>query len=281
MTHEEGTFSGAGGLDLYRQAWRPEGAVRAALAVVHGFGEHSGRYQSVVDALVPRGFAVHSFDHRGHGRSPGQRGHVHGWAEFRQDVGAFLDLVRAVEGDRPIFVMGHSLGGLMVLEFALHHPDGLCGIIASGPSLAPPGISPFLLALGRFLSRLWPRFSMDTRLDSSRISRDPAVVEAYRNDPLVHRLGSARLGAEMQRAVAWVHAHADRWRLPLLVVHGGADRLVPSEGSRAFHAKVTFGDKELRILPGGYHEPHNDVDREEFLEYLAAWLESRLATQVP
>lgn len=276
MEHWHSTFEGTGGLQLFVQRWRPEGGSRATLAIVHGFGEHSGRYANVVEYLVPKGYTVYGYDLRGHGRSPGQRGYINRWEEFREDTRAFLALVTREEPDRPLFLMGHSLGGLIVLDYAIRYPEGLRGVIASGPALAQTTASPLLMLLSRVLSRLWPRFSLDTHLDATAISRDPAVVEAYRNDPLVHSLGTARLGTEMTATMDWVNAHAANLRVPLLILHGGADRLVPADASRAFFEQVALEDKERHEYEGGYHEPHNDLGKEQALADLEAWLERHL-----
>ncbi|MCS7177678.1 MAG: alpha/beta hydrolase [Anaerolineae bacterium] len=276
MRHSEGTFAGFGGLPLYYQSWRPEGEPRAIVILVHGFGEHSGRYMNVVSHLVPRGHAIYALDHRGHGRSPGPRGYIHDWEEFREDIRAFVRMVAEQEPGRPLFLMGHSMGGLIVLEYALRYPEGLSGVIASGPVLAQVGLSPVLMVLARVLSRLWPRFAMNTGLDATSISRDPEVVATYRADPLVHSTGTARLGTEMTRAIRWTHEHAREWRLPLLILHGGADRLVPPEGSRRFFEHVPIADKERIEYEGGYHEPHNDTHRAQVLADLERWLERHL-----
>lgn len=274
IVHSVGSFRGAGGLHLHYQHWRSDTTPPAAiLALVHGFGEHSGRYGNVVEHLTERGYAVYGFDNRGHGRSPGQRGHINAWAEFREDVGAFLSLIGEREPGLPLFLMGHSLGGLIVLDYALHHPEGLAGVIASGPVLGPPDISPALLMLSRLLSRLWPRFSLSAGLDAGSLSRDPSVVQAYRDDPLTHDRASARLGTEMAAAVRWTQAHAADLRLPLLIVHGGADRLVPPEYSRLFFENVTFADKERHEYEGVYHEPHNDIEARRVLDDISAWLD--------
>lgn len=276
MLHEEGTFRGHNGLELYYQCWRPEGTPRAVLVIVHGFGEHSGRYINIVNHLVPRGYAIWSFDHRGHGRSPGRRGFIRSWDEFREDVRLFVNMVCQREQRPPVFLMGHSMGGLIVLEYALHYPEGLQGVIASGPALAQVGVSPALLKMAQLMSRIWPGFTMDIKLDATSISRDPAVVAAYQADPLVHSKASARLGTEMARAMAWTHEHAHQWRLPLLILHGGADRLVPPEGSRRFYERVPIADKEYHEYEGGYHEPHNDVHCDQVLRDLEGWLEAHL-----
>lgn len=278
MAHDEGTFRGAGGIELYEQRWLPDaGEARAVVAIVHGFGEHSGRYTNMVDRLVPAGYAVYAFDLRGHGRSPGQRGHVDRWTEYREDVGAFVCHVSEREPGRPLFLLGHSMGGLIVLEYAEQHPEGLRGVIASGPLLAQPGISPVKLALGRVISRVYPRFSLDTGLDVTAISRDPAVVEAYRKDPLVHGRGTARLSTEIAAAQARTLAGAPTWTLPLLIIHGAADRLAPATGSRAFFERVPAGvDKERDEIPDGAHEPHNDTSQRQALDILQGWLDRHL-----
>jgi alpha-beta hydrolase superfamily lysophospholipase len=246
------------------------------LVIVHGFGEHSGRYMNVVNHLVPKGYAIYALDHRGHGRSPGPRGYINSWEEFREDVRAFVRRVAEREMGRPLFLMGHSMGGLIVLEYALHYPEGLKGVVASGPALAQVGVSPALMGMARVLSRIWPRFAMDTGLDATSISRDPEVVAAYQADPLVHSIGTARLGTEMTRAMLWTHEHAREWQLPLLIIHGSADRLVPPEGSHRFFENVPVADKEHIEYEGGYHEPHNDTHRAQVLADLERWLERHL-----
>ena len=272
MEHNEGTFTGFGGLELYYQRWRPEGRPKAVLPIVHGFGEHSGRYGNVVDWFVPQGYAVYAFDLRGHGRSPGPRGYINEWAEFRGDVRSFLELVHEQEPERATFLLGHSMGGLIALEYALHHPEGLAGVIASGPVLAQVGVSPLLLALSKVLSGILPRLTLDTKLDATAISRDQAVVEAYVNDPLVHSLGTPRLSTELTRAVEWTQAHAAEMRIPCLIVHGSADRLAPPEGSRVFYENMMLTDKERQVYEGYYHEVFNDVGKERALAAVEAWI---------
>jgi len=276
MNHSENTFSGFKGLKLYYQCWRPEGEPRTTLAIVHGFGEHSGRYGNVVDWFVPKGYAVYAFDLRGHGRSPGPRGYVSRWAVFREDVKAFLELVHEQEPGQAVFLLGHSMGGLIVLEYALHYPEGLTGVIASGPLLAQANMSPSLVTLSKILSGVLPWLTLDTKLDATSISRDPAVVETYVNDPLVHSLGTPRLGTELTRAIEWTQAHAAEMRVPCLIVHGSADRLVPPEGSRIFYESMTLADKERQTYEGYYHEVFNDVGKEQVLAAAEAWIERRL-----
>jgi alpha-beta hydrolase superfamily lysophospholipase len=279
MIHNEGTFSGYGGLELYYQCWLPEGVSKAILAIVHGHGERSGRYGNVVDWLVPRGYAVYAFDLRGHGRSSGPRGHIERWDVLREDLAAFLALVRAQEPGQALFLVGHSLGGLIALEYVLHHPEGLAGVVASGPLLTEPGISPLLITLSKVLSSVLPRLALKSGLDTTALSRDPAVVAAYVSDPLVHSFGTARLGVELVKAVEWTQAHAADLALPCLIVHGAADRICPPEGSRIFYENVAVADKERQVYEGYYHEVYNDVGKERVLAAVEAWIERHLPTK--
>jgi alpha-beta hydrolase superfamily lysophospholipase len=276
MMHFEGTFRGYGGLELYYQHWRPEATPRAVLVVVHGYGEHSGRYGNVVDWFVPRGYAVYALDMRGHGRSAGKQGYVESYSEYRADVAAFLDLVCSEEPDREVFLLGHSQGGLTVLDYVLHDSTGLAGVVASGPVLCPPGISPVLLQLSRLLSNVWPGLTLTTGLDASALSRDRAVVDAYVNDPLVHGKGTPRLSTEVMDTAEWTQSHASDMALPCLIVHGGADRLCAPEASRRFFENVTFADKEHIEYEGYYHEVFNDLGKEKVLADVEAWLDRHL-----
>lgn len=276
MEHFEGTFHGDGGIELYYQGWCPQGTPRATLAIVHGFGEHSGRYGNVVNWFVPRGYAAYAFDVRGNGRSPGPRGYVGRFEEYREDLRAFLDLVRGIQPDGPLFLLGHSQGGLIVLNHVLHDPSGIDAVVASSPALGRLPVSPFLLVLARALSRVWPTFRLATGLDVTALSRDESVVQAYVADPLVHNMGTPRLGTELMAAIEWTQAHAADLSLPCLIVHGTDDRICPCEASQAFFDRCSYAGKERLTYEGGYHELFNDLDRERVLADVQAWLEGHL-----
>lgn len=276
MQHDEGTFEGTGKLKLYYQRWQPDGLIRATVGIVHGLGGHSGLFETAVQTLVPQGYQIYGFDLRGHGRSPGQRGYLHRWSEFRQDVHHFVQLIQQETVDRPCFLWGHSLGGVIVLDYALHHADGLQGVIASAPALGPVGISPVRMVIGRLLSWIWPRFSLKTGLNHIPGSRDPRVVAAQTQDPLRHLHGTARLATEFLAAKAWVQDHASELQLPLLILHGSADLVADPGGSRAFFERVVFPDKERYEYDGAYHEIHDDINREEVLADVTGWLERYL-----
>jgi alpha-beta hydrolase superfamily lysophospholipase len=276
QAHQEGWFKGAGGLSLFRQSWRPAGPTRAVLINVHGLGDHSGLYATLVEHFTTRGIAVYAPDVRGNGRSPGQRGYVERWEEYLEDLERFIAVVRQEEPDRPMFLLGNSLGGLIVLDYALHSPEGIRGVIAASPPLGRLGVPAPLLALGRVFSRIWPRFSVRTGMDLSGLARDPVVLQTVLADPLFHRVGTARLSTEVAAAIARVQAAAPRFPLPLLVLHGSADRMVPPEGSRAFVARVGHPDRELREYPGAYHVLFADLDYERVLTDVEQWIVARL-----
>lgn len=276
MKHQQGRFRGAGGIELFYQSWSPDEAPTATVALVHGLGEHSGRYQNVVDCFVPRGWAVYGFDHRGHGRSPGRRGHIDSFADFREDVAAFLKLVNSEEPAVPLVLFGHSLGGLVVLNYALHHPQGLDAVIASSPHLSDPPVAGWKTFLAGLLSAVWPSFTLGTGLDQTALSRDRQVVAAYRADALVHDRGTARLSTEVADAVQWTQENAARFEPPLLLIHGDADQVCVPEGSAAFYESCGCARKLRLLYTGGYHEPHNDIHRERVLIDMAHWVEQQL-----
>jgi len=276
QANQDGWFRGAGGLSLFRRTWRPAGPTRVILINVHGLGDHSGLYPALVEHFTARGIAVYAPDVRGNGRSPGQRGYVERWDEYREDLERFIAVVRQEEPDRPIFLLGNSLGGLIVLDYVVHRSEGIRGVIAASPPLGRLGVPAPLLALGRVLSLVWPRFSVRTGMDLSGLARDPVVVETVLADPLFHRVGTARLSTEVVAAIARVQAAAPRFPLPLLVLHGSADRMVLPDGSRAFVARVGHPDRELREYPGAFHVLFADLDRERVLTDVERWIAARL-----
>ena len=274
-------FAGAEGLQLVGACWPPRGdageAPRAVVALVHGISEHSGRYSAVVDHLTESRFAVCAFDLRGHGKSPGRRGHIDSWSQYRDDLSAFLDQVRARSPGIPVFIYGHSLGALIVAEYVLWHPDGLAGMIVSGIPLRPAGVAKLpLVLLAKSLSRIWPTFSVSLGVGGSRLSRDPEIMRAYNEDPMVHHTGTARWGTETLAAIARVRSRMSEIRLPILILHGGADPVNSVQGSRELYESVSSADKELQVYPGGMHEPHNDVNRGEVVKDVEKWLSRQL-----
>lgn len=277
--YEEGHLTTYDGLQLYMQRWLPDGVARANLAVVHGIGEHCGRYQDFAAWFVPLGYAVYTFDLRGHGRSEGRRGHIKSWTDFREDVRIFLADISSHAPDLPTFLVGHSLGGLIVLDYGLHNAAGLTGVIVSGPALAMgDGVPAFLLFMAKVLSSIAPGLQMHNKLDVEGLSRDKAVVRAYVDDPLVHDLATPRLAAEMQRVMQQTMARANDWpaNVPLLILHGGSDPICPAEASERFEVNAGAKDKTRRVYPDLLHEVYNELGRDAVLQDVEMWLAAHL-----
>jgi alpha-beta hydrolase superfamily lysophospholipase len=278
LEHREGTFSGSGGIPLYYQAWLPSRPRRAVLVNLHGLGDHSGLYPNLAAHFPAGGIALYAYDMRGNGRSAGQRAYVRRWSEYRDDLHVFLNQVRQWEPGLPLFLLGNSLGGLVVLDYTLQHPNGLAGVIAAATPLGEVGVPPILMALGRLLSRVLPRFSLNVGMDLSGLARDPSVVEAVLADPLFHRRGTARLSTEVTAAIDRVQELAGNIAVPVLVLHGSADRMVPPDGSRSFFAKVRYPDREFREYPDAYHGLFADLDFERVLQDVERWVEAHISS---
>ena len=222
---------------------------------------------------MPLGYAIYGLDLRGHGRSGGRRGTIEGWEDYRSDLRAFLLEIRRTETDSPVFLLGQSLGGLIVLEFALRYPRDAQGVIASAPSLSVPNLSPLLINLLKALSPIWPHLTLSPRFDVSAVSRDPEEAKKLVEDPLTDPRLSPRLAVETVAALQWVQAHAGEFQVPLLLIHGTADPLTSPEGSQAFFERVATEDKVLKLYEGGYHQAFIDTNREEVLADIVQWLD--------
>jgi acylglycerol lipase len=278
MRHQEGFLEGIGGPRIYYQSWLPDAAPKAILLIVHGLAEHSGRYANVVGHFVPRGYAVFGLDHVGHGKSDGKRVFIERFRDFIDPLRQCRALIHAQHPGIPVFLVGHSLGGLIGATYLLDRQDEFHGAVLSGPAVkVPKNISPAVILIGRVVSALLPGLGI-VPLAHDGVSRDASVVEAYVNDPLVHTGKiTARLGAEMLKAMEHIAMQAPRIRLPLLVLQGGADKLVDKEGARMLHERAGSTDKTLKIYDGLYHEVYNEPERASVLAEVEGWIESRLA----
>lgn len=275
LDHKEGCFDGAGGVKIFYQRWLPSDCDRV-MVVAHGLGEHSGRYGNVVEYFTPRGFAVYALDHRGHGRSGGRKGHTDTFDDYLNDLNELVRIASEEGGGKPLFLVGHSLGGLIAVCYALAYPDRLDGLIVSSSALKlKVAVPAWKAALGKFFSRFIPTFTMGNELNPDDVSRDASVVEAYKADPLVHDRVSARFFQEFIGAMERAHRDAHGLALPSLVLQAGADRLVDPDGSREFFAKILNEDKTLKVYDGLYHEIFNEEERGVVFSDIEAWLEGR------
>ncbi|MGQ0574899.1 MAG: lysophospholipase [Pseudonocardia sp.] len=281
--HVEGRLAGAGGVELFWQGWLPDGepddsgeaGPDAVLLLAHGLGEHSGRYATVVDTLVPDGWAVYGVDHRGHGRSGGRRAHVERYAYWLADFDAFRRAVVARHPGLPVFLLGHSMGGQIALAYALDHPDELAGLVLSAPALAntsvPRAVRPVLKALARVAPRVRSKV-----VDLDRISKDPAVVADYHADPLVHH-GNPTLGlsAALLARFDVLPERARGLRMPVLLLHGTADELTDPAGTRLLEATCGSPELTVRWYDGLWHEIFHEPERAGPLADLREWLAAR------
>ena len=273
-----GFFDAADGLKLYCDWYPPSGAARATVVVLHGYGEHAGRYAEVARRLAGKGFAVVAFDYRGHGQAGGRRGHCHRFEEYLSDLTRACAHAREAAGDHPIALLAHSHGGLIALK-AMCTPGALpAGVTAAVLS------SPFLgLALkvplpkqiaGRLVSRVLPRLAMKNGIDPATVSHDPAIVKAYAEDRFNHKVATARWFTEMSATQSYVLAHAGAIKLPSLWLLGGDDRIASAATTRAAY-EAAGGEKQLIVYPGYFHEVLNEVGREAVIGDVEAWLSSR------
>jgi acylglycerol lipase len=279
MKHQEGSFTGVRDASIYYQCWLPEGEPKAVLLIVHGLAEHSGRYMNVVHHFVPLGYGVYGIDHLGHGKSDGKRVYVQRFEDYTDTLKIYFDMVRQWQPDLPIFLVGHSMGGLIGALYLLDHQAELTGAVLSGPCVkVPDNVSPATVLMGRLLSVLLPQVGL-LGLEAEGVCRDPAVVEAYVSDPLVHTgKTTARLAAELLKAMERITAEAARITLPLLLVQGSADKLVDPDGAQMLYDTVGSGDKEIEVYDGFYHEVFNEYEHSRVLGDIETWLEAHLGS---
>lgn len=276
MEREEGHFTGQGRVRISWQAWLPDEPPRAVVLISHGYGEHVGRYGNVVDAVVPRGYAVFGADHRGHGRSRGARGHVGSFAEYVTDLHGFRIRIGERLKDTPVFLLGHCLGGLIGVHYALGHAATLDGLILSSPALGltnPPGA--LARATTGVASALVPGLVFSSGVDPDLLSHDPSVRRAWTIDRLVHSKASARFLTSVEGAIAEAHERAGEIQLPLLALQAGDDRLADPAGTARFFEATASEDREMLVYDGFFHEILNETGRDRVLADLLRWLDAR------
>jgi alpha-beta hydrolase superfamily lysophospholipase len=268
------------GTTFFLRGWEPEaGKPKALVALVHGLGEHTARYAHVGKALARAGYALVGFDLRGHGRSGGARGHASSLDAYMQDIHQFFSLLEQRYPAIPQFLYGHSLGGLLVLAYAIQYGTGLTGVMANEPALRSSlQEQKAKIAMVRLLGSLAPTMTLQSGLDAATLSRDPAVVDAYRKDPLVHDSASLGFGKAALNAIDLCFARARDFPAPLLIMHGTGDKINYFSGSEDFARLVSEagGDVTLRLWNDLYHEIHNEPEKEEVFQFMIEWLDKHL-----
>jgi len=266
-------------ITFYMQGWEPEGKPKAIVCLIHGLGEHTGRYAHVGKAFNDAGYALFGFDLRGHGQTGGARGHFPSLDVVLQDIRQFIGFQEQNNSGLPIFLYGHSLGGLLTLAYAIQHPDGLKGVIVTGSALRSAlQEQKGKIMMARILGTLAPAMTIPSGLEAAAISRDQKVVDTYINDPLVHDKTSLGLGKAALTAIDLCFSHAREFIPPLLIMHGKMDRLTYPSGSEDFAklAGETNKDVTLKLWDGLYHEIHNEPEQAEVFKVMIEWLDKHL-----
>ena len=273
VTHGEGGFEGEKGVKLFEQWWTPAGEPRAVLVIVHGLKDHSTRYAAFADRLAQHGYEVRAFDLRGHGSSEGARAYVSDFDEYAQDLDRFVARVR--RSGKPLFVLGHSMGGAIATDWVLTRKPALDGLVLSGAALQAD-VSGFTAGLTRLLGAVLPALAVFS-LDLDRFSRDPAVVAQCKADPLIDRgNGPARTAAQLLRGIDFIRGRFEEVTVPLLALHGGADVITPPGGSRELVRRAASADKTLKIYDGLAHDLLHEPERQQVMADIAAWMDARI-----
>lgn len=277
MIAATGYLSGAGGRRIYWRSWAPDSDPQALIVIVHGAGEHCGRYEYAAESLVRAGYGTYALDHRGHGRSDGPRALIDRLDNAVADVDRLVSAALAEHPALPLFMLGHSMGGTIAIHYALSHQNRLTGMILTGPLAAIEAGAPLRLA-GRVLSVIAPTLPL-VAVDPALVSRDPRVVSAYESDPLVHH-GKlpARTLAELGSAIDKFPDAVPAITVPILILYGTQDRLCPPSGSAMLGERVGAQDKAVRPYEGLYHEILNEPERDEVLADIRAWVSARVGS---
>ena len=275
--HTERAFDGVGGVRIVYDVWMPDAPPKAVVVLAHGLGEHARRYDHVAQRFGEAGLVTYALDHRGHGRSGGKRMVVRDISEYTADFDTLVAIATRAHPGLKCIVLGHSMGGGIVFAYGVERPDNYDLMVLSAPAVAAQElVHPAVAFAAKILGVVAPGLPVQ-ELELSAISRDPAVVEAYNNDPLVyHGRVPAGLGRALLQVGETMPQRAPSLSAPLLVVHGSADRLIPVDGSQRLVECVGSTDVELKIYPGLYHEVFNEPERAQVLDDVVSWITARL-----
>ncbi len=278
MTDIEDTFTSFDGTHLFFREWSIKDP-QSNILVVHGLGEHSGRYSALANDFKNAGFSVFSFDLRGHGKSDGRRGHIMNFNEYLYDVDNFKQML-IKRSSKPLFILGHSMGGLIAMNYAIKNPANLHGLITSSPLFRIRAKVPeWKKKLGIFLSSRIPSLSMSNGLNPYHLSHSQEIVQAYIKDPLVHTKVTARWFTEITGAMEETFRIAPRLNIPVLMLHGGDDQLTDPSGSEEIFRLLTVSDKTLKLYDNYYHEIYNEIERQRPVNDTIEWIRKRLPTR--
>jgi alpha-beta hydrolase superfamily lysophospholipase len=274
VKHQEFRLTNKDGLQIYSQAWFPQANAKANLIIAHGLGEHSGRYQHMAAYFVEKEYAVFALDHQGHGKSDGKRGHVNSFSDYIIDLEQFRNKVAELSPNKPTFLFGHSMGALIVLLYVLDYQDLVQAAVVSAPpiriKMGPPT---FVKELVPKVANVSPTFTIKSGLKAEWVSRDQAIVDRYKTDPLNHPHISMSLFSGMYNGGKQAFEDADKITLPLLMLYGSQDKIIDSDMVHNTFEKISSDNKELHVFENDFHEVHNEADKLDEFGTIWQWLE--------
>ena len=274
----EGTFNGVDGIELFFRVIEPLTAPKAAVIVVHGHGDHSGGLLNISESLVNKEYIVYAFDLRGHGKSAGKRGYIQSWDEFSGDLHEFRKLVSLDQPGLPLYIVGHSIGGLITLEYALEHSEGISGIIAISPAISYE-VTPIEQLGISLLGKVKPDYRIKKTGRIRLLKKKSAIRIKYESDSLRHNFVTPSLGTSLIQTITRVVNKAPLITLPVLLQYGLDDKITPPTKLRHFFNLMASQDKQLVEYPSARHRPFDEVGREKFLEDLVGWLDQLIDKQ--
>jgi acylglycerol lipase len=271
----ENTFEGVGGLKIATRSWSPVGAVRGIMILVHGFNSHSGYFAWAGERFAEDGFAVYALDHRGRGKSEGERFYVEHFSDWLADVNTLTDIARSENPGLPVYMLGHSVGGVIASSYVYEHQEEIAGLICESFAfdVGLPQLVQLALEGASYLIPHLPVYSLKNEI----FSRDPAVIEQMDNDPLIaNEKQPAETAAEVLKAAARLKEHMPNIKVPVFIIHGTDDKATRYQGSQYFYDNVGSADKTLKLYEGGYHDLLNDIDKETVMADILAWVNERI-----
>ena len=271
----ENTFEGVGGLKIATRSWSPVGAVRGIMILVHGFNSHSGYFAWAGERFAEDGFAVYALDHRGRGKSEGERFYVEHFSDWLADVNTLTDIARSENPGLPVYMLGHSVGGVIASSYVYEHQEEIAGLICESFAfdVGLPQLVQLALEGASYLIPHLPVYSLKNEI----FSRDPAVIEQMDNDPLIaNEKQPAETAAEVLKAAARLKEHMPNIKVPVFIIHGTDDKATRYQGSQYFYDNVGSADKTLKLYEGGYHDLLNDIDKETVMADILAWVNERV-----
>ena len=276
----EGSFEGVGGVTIFTREWQPAGKPHGVVVISHGLNAHSGLYEWAAQQFTSNGLAVYALDHRGRGRSEGERFFVEKFSDWTEDLATFIDIVKSREPGLPVFLLGHSAGGVIASGYTLAHQDEIAGLIVEDIAYQIPALD-IALAILKGVSKVAPHAHV-LKLKNEDFSRDPAVVAALNADPLIAgEKQPSETVAELVRADELLKKNFQKITLPLLILHGTADKVTKPHGSQEFYEKTGSSDKTLKLYEGHFHDLLADIGKQQVMADIQAWIDAHLGTNVP